>query len=57
MKSMNQAHDLLAECLNVLEDCECELGQDEVAELISMALDRKVERVLNNLREYLDGEA
>lgn len=48
---------LLLECQNVLEDVEAEIGQDEVAELISMALDRKLGRVLLHLREYLNVEA
>jgi hypothetical protein len=46
--------DLLKQCLNVVEDVIEELAQDEVAELTSMALDRKLESVLDNLQEYLD---
>lgn len=41
---------------NVLEDVIEELDQPEVAELTSLALDRKLERVTQLVQEYLDNE-
>jgi hypothetical protein len=37
----------------VLEDVECELGEPEVAELVSMALDRKVREAIQRLEKEL----
>ncbi len=38
---------------NVLKDVQHELGEAEVAELISLALDRKVERCIEVLEQEL----
>jgi len=43
----------LAYLHEVLKDVECELGEPEVAELITPALDRKVERAINLLEQEL----
>lgn len=44
---------LLRRLLNALEDAQHELAQDEVAELTSSALDRKLERAINDLAQEL----
>jgi hypothetical protein len=47
---------VLEACKNVLEDVAEELAQDEVAELTSMALDRKIAKVMHQLEEVLNVE-
>lgn len=39
--------------LEAILDAECELAQDEVSELTSSALDRKLERARKALEEFL----
>lgn len=48
--------ELLEYLYEVLQDVECELGEPEVAELITPALDRKIERAIKLLQEELDIE-
>jgi len=48
--------ELLEYLHEVLLDVQCELGEPEVAELISMALDRKIERAIKLLQKELDIE-
>ena len=42
--------------LGVLKDVKCELDTPEVAELTTIALDRKVEAAIELLEQELDGE-
>lgn len=46
--------ELLKEALDALEDAKCELDEPEVAELTTIALDRKLETVIEKLKKELD---
>lgn len=47
---------LLGYLLEVLKDAEHELGEPEVAELTSLALDRKIERAITLVEKELEIE-
>jgi len=46
--------ELLKEALDALEDAKCELDQPEIAELTTLALDRKLETVITKIKQELD---
>jgi hypothetical protein len=48
--------ELLGQLLETFKDVQHELGEPEVAELISIALDRKVETAIDNLEQQLAQE-
>ena len=48
--------ELLGQLLDVLKDVQHELGEPEVAELVSLALDNKVEKAIDSLEAELGKE-
>lgn len=49
-------NELLGDALDVLKDVKHELGEPEIAELVSLALDRKVDTIIERLEEYFETE-
>lgn len=48
---------LIRNALEVLKDVRTEIQEPEVAELITLKLDKKVDDMIDVLQEYLDGES
>lgn len=56
MSTITVDRTILARALNALRDVAFEIEQPEVNELVSGALERRVERSIRDLEDALDGE-